>query len=99
MSEQLKGYKDLPIGGKIIEAGNSDNYNTGTWRSFRPVHHPDKCINCLFCWIYCPDSSVIVKDEKFGHFDYDHCKGCGICEHECPSKEKAITMEDEDKFR
>lgn len=99
MSEELKSYRDLPIGGTIIEPGNSEKYNTGTWRSFRPVHHKDKCINCLFCWIYCPDSSVIVKDEKFDHFDYFHCKGCGICARECPTKEKAITMEDEDKFR
>lgn len=99
MSDELKGYKDLPIGGLIPEAGNSDKYNTGTWRSFRPIHVPDNCIHCLFCWIFCPDSSVIVKDEKFDHFDYDHCKGCGICEFECPAKEKAIKMENEDNFR
>jgi pyruvate ferredoxin oxidoreductase delta subunit len=99
MSEDLKSYKELPIGGLIIEAGNSHKYNTGTWRSFRPIHVKDNCTDCLFCWIYCPDSSVIVKDEKFDHFDYDHCKGCGICEHECPAKEKAIVMENEDKYR
>jgi pyruvate ferredoxin oxidoreductase delta subunit len=25
-------------------------------------------------------------------YDYDHCKGCGICYHECPVKGKAIKM-------
>lgn len=105
MSEESKSYKELPIGGMIIEAGNSDKYNTGTWRTVRPVHQPDNCIHCLFCFIFCPDSAVKVKDEKFDHYDYLHCKGCGICEHECPGKKvdgvavKAIVMENEDNFR
>ncbi|MFC1855651.1 4Fe-4S dicluster-binding protein [Thermodesulfobacteriota bacterium] len=99
MSDELKSYKDLTIGAIITEAGNSHNYNTGTWRTFRPVHKMENCIHCLFCWMYCPDSAVIVEDEKFSHYDYDHCKGCGICEHECPSKEKAIVMESEDNYR
>ncbi len=99
MSDESKSYKVLPIGGLIPKAGSSHDYNTGTWRSSRPVHNKDNCINCLFCWIYCPDSSVIVEDEKFSHFDYDHCKGCGICQFECPTKVKAITMESEDKYR
>ena len=36
-----------------------------------------------FC-AYCPDSSIPVKDCKRGDFDYDHCKGCGICVKACP---------------
>ena len=99
MNEDQKSYKDLPIGGVILDAGNSEKYNTGTWRSFRPIHHKEKCTNCLLCWMFCPDSSVIIVDEKFDHFDYDHCKGCGICAFECPAKEKAIVMENEDNFR
>jgi pyruvate ferredoxin oxidoreductase delta subunit len=35
--------------------------------------------------VFCPDTSVKVADEKVYDFDYDHCKGCGICAHECPS--------------
>jgi len=45
------------------------------------------------CWLYCPDSSVIVSDEKMKEFDYDHCKGCGICAKVCPVK--CIKMEKE----
>jgi pyruvate ferredoxin oxidoreductase delta subunit len=30
---------------------------------------------------------------KFVGFDYDYCKGCGICAYECPKE--AIKMVDE----
>jgi len=42
---------------------------------------------------------VIVKDGKMTGFDYDYCKGCGICAFECPGKKgnKAIVMEEEGK--
>ena len=99
MSEKLKGWKELPIGGIILEAGNSHEYETGSWRSLRPIHEKEKCTNCLLCWVYCPDSSIVVKEGKFDHFDYDHCKGCGICAHECPPKASAIKMVDELKVK
>jgi 2-oxoacid:acceptor oxidoreductase delta subunit (pyruvate/2-ketoisovalerate family) len=95
MSEKKKGWRDLPIGGMILEAGNSVEYNTGGWRTFRPIHNADKCTNCLLCWIYCPDSAIRVKDGKFLEFDLEHCKGCGICARECPDKVKAIDMVEE----
>lgn len=91
------GYKDLAIGGKILEAGSSEQYETGGWRTFRPVHDMDKCIHCLLCWILCPDGAIIVKDGKWAGFDLKHCKGCGICAEECPPKVKAITMVKEEK--
>ncbi len=94
---KLKGWKELEIGAIIPEAGNAAEYNTGSWRAYRPEWKEENCIQCLFCWIYCPDSSVIVKDGKRGEFDYEHCKGCGICAHECPGKKgnKAIVMVEE----
>jgi pyruvate ferredoxin oxidoreductase delta subunit len=33
---------------------------------------------------YCPDSCILAKDNKREEFDYDHCKGCGICVKACP---------------
>jgi pyruvate ferredoxin oxidoreductase delta subunit len=76
---------EFPRGATIPVAGNSCEYVTGGWRSERPVRDDDKCTQCLLCWVFCPDTSVMVADEKVHDFDYDHCKGCGICAHECPA--------------
>jgi len=95
MSEKKKSWKEIPIGGKIIEAGNATQYKTGSWRTFRPEKNEKKCTNCLLCWIYCPDSSIKVKDGKMVGFDYEHCKGCGICASVCPVK--CIDMKKEEK--
>ncbi len=93
--EQKPGWKSLPIGGLILTAGNADEYNTGGWRVKRPEWIPDNCIHCLFCWVYCPDSSIETEEGKMTGIDYEHCKGCGICAEVCPAKEKAIVMEPE----
>ncbi len=93
----MKGYKDLPLGGTIIEAGNAEQYETGSWRTYRPIVDKDKCINCLFCWIYCPDSAIIIKDSRMEGHDYRFCKGCGICARECPAD--AIKMEPESEYK
>ena len=87
------GYKEIPEGGLILEAGNAKSYETGGWRTQRPVIDLDTCINCFRCWAFCPDSSIETKDEEIVGVDYDHCKGCGVCAHECPVD--AIAMEQE----
>lgn len=89
---RLPTWKEMPIGGIIVEAGNSHQYQTGPWRTFRPVHDSERCISCLRCWVLCPDSAVLVEDEKVTGYNYDHCKGCGICARECPPKCQAIQM-------
>jgi pyruvate ferredoxin oxidoreductase delta subunit len=88
-----KSSKELEPGAMICEPGNAREYKTGDWRSKRPEVDKAKCTNCLFCWIYCPDNSVIVENEKMSGFKYSHCKGCGICANQCPAK--AITMKEE----
>ena len=95
-NKKQKGWKDIPKGGLILEAGNSEKYETGSWRALRPVRDEKKCTNCLICWVYCPDSAIIVENEKIKGIDYDHCKGCGICAAECPVN--AITMKNESEF-
>ena len=93
-TEAKPGWKSLPIGAVVVESGSSVKYKTGDWRAFRPVVDKTKCVNCLLCWIYCPDSSIIRR-EKWVDVNYEHCKGCGICAHECPTK--AIEMVEEQK--
>lgn len=92
--EKKPGWKSLPMGAVLLEPGSSLKYKTGDWRAFRPVVDKEKCINCLFCWIYCPDAAI-VRREKWVEVNYDYCKGCGICAQECPKD--AIKMEDEQK--
>jgi pyruvate ferredoxin oxidoreductase delta subunit len=94
-----RGIRELSAGPVITNPGNSILIKTGSWRSFMPVSLKENCINCLFCWLYCPDMAVKVNEGKMDGFDYDYCKGCGICALECPGKKgkKAIVMQEEDK--
>jgi 2-oxoacid:acceptor oxidoreductase delta subunit (pyruvate/2-ketoisovalerate family) len=42
-------------------------------------------VNCLLCWLYCPDSAVRIDDGAFLGFDDDYCKGCELCAAVCPT--------------
>lgn len=47
------------------------------------------CLACDNCWNLCPDNAVIktahaASDGSHYVFDYDYCKGCGLCARECP---------------
>jgi len=94
---KLKGWREVIPGAVITEAGSAQRFKTGSWRTFRPRFIDENCIQCLFCWIYCPDMAVKVEGGKVTGFDYEYCKGCGICASECPGKKgnKAIVMEEE----
>jgi len=94
---KLKNAKEMPIGTAIDKPGNAVEYKTGGWRNQKPVHDKEKCINCLACWIYCPEGCIIVKDGKVEGINLDYCKGCGICVEECMAKEKALSMVEEKK--
>ncbi|MBN2464454.1 4Fe-4S binding protein [candidate division WOR-3 bacterium] len=94
---KLKSWKELPCGAIIEDMKAVRENKTGAWRSVRPCWNKDKCIQCLNCWIFCPDAAVIVEDGKVTGINYDYCKGCGICANVCPTKVQAITMEEERK--
>ncbi len=47
------------------------------------------CLACDNCWTFCPDNAVIktrdvCSDGSHYLFDYEFCKGCGLCATECP---------------
>ncbi len=43
------------------------------------------CFECDNCYGVCPDNAVIkLGPGKRFKFNYDYCKGCGICVSECP---------------
>ena len=52
------------------------------------IHEAERCFSCGICrecnncLYFCPDICVSKKDGTY-EFDYDYCKGCGICSHEC----------------
>lgn len=49
------------------------------------------CFECDNCYGVCPDNAVIkLGPGKRFEFNYDYCKGCGLCVAECPCG--AITM-------
>jgi 2-oxoacid:acceptor oxidoreductase delta subunit (pyruvate/2-ketoisovalerate family) len=43
------------------------------------------CFECDNCYGVCPDNAVIkLGPGKRFEFNYDYCKGCGLCVSECP---------------
>jgi 2-oxoacid:acceptor oxidoreductase delta subunit (pyruvate/2-ketoisovalerate family) len=52
------------------------------------------CFECDNCYGVCPDNAVIkLGPGKRFEFNYDYCKGCGICESECPCGAIAMVPE------
>jgi 2-oxoacid:acceptor oxidoreductase delta subunit (pyruvate/2-ketoisovalerate family) len=80
---QLSSWRDLPPGG-IVRPLDAEQPRTGGWRTgLRPEVDLSKCVNCLLCWLYCPDSAVRLDGTTFVGFDYDYCKGCELCAVAC----------------
>ena len=51
------------------------------------------CFGCDNCFGVCPDNAVMKLGEGLYEFNYEFCKGCGICANECPCG--AIQMQPE----
>jgi 2-oxoacid:acceptor oxidoreductase delta subunit (pyruvate/2-ketoisovalerate family) len=66
---------------------------TGLWRTSKPVVNESKCIKCVICWAFCPETTIIRHEDNSVSIDYEYCKGCGVCANECPTK--AIDMVDD----
>ena len=86
-----KRLADYPVG-PTFRSAHLIETNEGM-RTFRPVFDYDKCVNCLQCFLLCPDGAVDKSALESGgrvEVDYNYCKGCGVCAHEC--KPGAIRM-------
>jgi 2-oxoacid:acceptor oxidoreductase delta subunit (pyruvate/2-ketoisovalerate family) len=80
----LKAWQELAPAG-AIDPGIAPRPETGGWRTgLKPEVELSRCVNCLLCWIYCPDSAVRVEGTTFKGFDLSVCKGCEICAEVCP---------------
>jgi len=88
----LLGWRSIEIGGMVTEAGNSRTYETGSWRNEQPVWNADTCIDCMMCWLGCPDTAILTKEGHMAGIDYFKCKGCGICVEQCPTDPKSLVM-------
>ncbi len=89
----LKGWKELAEG-DVSKSGTAGQFETGDWRTRRPEKDEKLCINCMFCYMYCPDCAIVkTADGKMDKIDYRYCKGCGVCVSVCPVKPvKALKM-------
>ena len=95
MSE-LREWSELSVGGAVDPATVAQP-ETGGWRTgTKPVVDLSRCVNCLLCWLYCPDSAVTLDGTTFTGFDYRYCKGCELCAEICPVNAVEMAVEDGD---
>lgn len=103
--KSVLGYETQPIGGVIINPGNSIEKDlSGSRQGFIPAFNQEKCINCTACDIACPDLCFVweEKEDKKGRkqmflqgIDYQYCKGCMKCVAVCPTEALTTIRETE----
>ena len=90
---RLMPSEELRPGG-VVTRVEADRVRTGGWRTgLRPEVELAACVDCLLCWLYCPDSAIVLDGATFAGIDYDYCKGCALCVEVCPVG--ALAMEPE----
>ena len=94
------GYANAPIGGAIINVGNTITKNLSPSRQgVLPEFIREVCIDCGLCDMVCPDLCFVWgegTDAKgrpamvLRGIDYQYCKGCLKCVEVCPSTPLAL---------
>jgi 2-oxoacid:acceptor oxidoreductase delta subunit (pyruvate/2-ketoisovalerate family) len=80
----LSPWQTLPTGGVVVR-DEAVQPTTGGWRTgVKPAANFARCVNCLLCWLYCPDSAIRLDGTTFVGFELDYCKGCELCAEVCP---------------
>lgn len=105
--EPALGYETQPLGGIVINPGNSILKDlSGSRQGFLPDWYEDKCIHCAACDTVCPDLCFVweEKADKKGRpqmflqgIDYQYCKGCQKCVEVCPT-DALTTLREETGF-
>jgi 2-oxoacid:acceptor oxidoreductase delta subunit (pyruvate/2-ketoisovalerate family) len=91
---ELKPWPQLEPAGTVLP-GSAPRVHTGGWRTgLKPSVDLSRCVNCLLCWLHCPDSAIVLEGTTFAGFDYDYCKGCEICDEICPVDAIAMVPEE-----
>lgn len=99
------GYETQPIGGIIVNPGNSFLKDLSVSRSGKLPHFKaESCIHCAQCDTVCPDLCFVWEEQpdKKGRpqmflkgIDYQYCKGCLKCVHACPTDALSSELETE----
>ncbi|MBI3090628.1 MAG: FAD-dependent oxidoreductase [Candidatus Tectomicrobia bacterium] len=55
--------------------------------------HCGECTVCGNCFIYCPDSAVVQRQDGFFAINELQCKGCGQCVQECPRDAMSMVLD------
>ena len=93
---ELKDWRELPLGG-ALHPDEVAQPRTGGWRTgSKPIVELSLCVNCLLCWLYCPDSAIRLDGTTITGFDYEFCKGCELCAEICPVDAIAMVEDDDD---
>jgi len=88
------GYLNAPIGGVILNPGNSIlKDHSASRKGVAPRFIKELCFNCGYCDMVCPDYCFVwnidpqkQKSPELLGIDYQYCKGCQKCVMVCPVK-------------
>lgn len=87
-------WEELPLAG-ALRPEETERLRTGGWRTgVKPAVELERCVDCLLCWLYCPDSAIRLDGTAFAGFDYDVCKGCELCSVVCPAGAISMVADD-----